>query len=118
MGGKMETDTHADVLERLREVVPMGGAICLVGAGFSVAATDQRGRPIPSTQQLIHEIKTAIDIDQAEQASLADIADFCEDNPERQQTLRSIFINRLTLCNPKCRAEGCGRSTLAIGVHH
>jgi len=96
----MDLGADADMLERLREVVPMGGAICLVGAGFSVAATDQSGTAIPSTQQLILEIKEGIGIDHSEDASLADIADFCDEDAARHQILQRILISRLTLCNP------------------
>jgi hypothetical protein len=97
-------DMHADmdlgVMDRLRETIPMGGAVCLVGAGFSVAATDQKGNSVPSSQELIHEIKAGVGIDPAEDASLADIADFCGDTSDRQKVLRSILIGRLTLCIP------------------
>jgi hypothetical protein len=41
-----------------------------------------------------------VNIDSAEDASLADIADFCEEDPNRQQGLLRILINRLTLCSP------------------
>lgn len=98
----MDIDTVRDVeeLERLRDVVPMGGAICLVGAGFSRAATDQKGEAVPSTQALIQEIKAGVGIDLEEVASLADIADYCDEQPSRQQILHRILVNRLTLCNP------------------
>ena len=98
MGGFMNTDK--DFLERLHEAVPRGGAICLVGAGFSVAATDQQGRTVPTSQTLIQEIKAEVGIDPEEDASLADIADFCEEQPGPQHALRRILVNRLTLCNP------------------
>ena len=93
-------DADTDVLERLRETVPMGGAICLVGAGFSIAANDQNGKAVPSTQKLIGEIKAGVKIDPTEDASLTDIADFCDEHFHRQQVLRRILINRLTLCVP------------------
>jgi hypothetical protein len=93
-------DTEMDALGRLHEVVPMGGAICLVGAGFSMAATDQQGNAVPSSQELIKEIKAAVEIDPAEDASLTDIADFCDGDARRQQILRRILVNRLTLCHP------------------
>ena len=93
-------DEDADMLERMCQAVPMGGAICLVGAGFSMAATDQSGKAVPSSQDLIQEIKAGIKIDQAEEASLTDIADYCEGNARHQQILRRILQNRLTLCCP------------------
>lgn len=86
--------------DRLTEIVLTGGAVCLVGAGFSIAATDQNGETVPSTMDLIKEIKQRVGIDDAEQTSLADIADYCEDVPEREQQLRSLLRSRLTLCNP------------------
>ena len=93
----MEMDA---VLERLREVVPRGGAVCLVGAGFSAGATDQGGNAVPDSQKLIQEIKAAVEIDPAEDATLADIADYCDGHSDRQQALRRILLDRLTLCNP------------------
>lgn len=102
---EMDSNMYADVLERLREVVPMGGAICFVGAGFSLAAADQSGKPVPSSQDLIQEIKEGIKIDQTEDASLTDIADFCEGHPQRQQVLHHLLCSRLTLCNPTVLQE-------------
>jgi hypothetical protein len=49
---------------------------------------------------LIEEIKAGVGIDLAEDASLADIADYCDGQPSRQQILHRILVNRLTLCNP------------------
>ena len=63
-------DAQSLLLDRLREAIPTGGAVCLVGAGFSTAALDQNGRTIPSSQELIEEIKSRIGLDASEQASL------------------------------------------------
>lgn len=86
-------------IERLVDAITRGGAVCLAGAGFSVGATDQSGRPVPSTTELIEEIKAQVDIDKSEEVSLSDIADYCEDNPLRQAALRQLLMKRLTLCN-------------------
>ncbi|MDY6923989.1 MAG: SIR2 family protein [Pseudomonadota bacterium] len=86
--------------DRLTEVILTGGAVCLVGAGYSTAATDQDGVAVPSTTDLIKEIKLAVGIDQSETASLSDIAEYCEDEPEREHKLRLLLMSRLTLCNP------------------
>ncbi|MDI1281393.1 SIR2 family protein [Brevundimonas sp.] len=86
--------------DRLTETVLTGGAVCLLGAGYSIEATDQGGRPVPNTTELIKEIKSAVGISDAEYASLSDIAEYCEEVPERQQLLRKIMLGRLTLCNP------------------
>lgn len=88
------------VLDRLTEVVTAGGAVCLLGAGYSLAGTDQSKRGVPSTSDLISEIKEAVGIAPAEYASLSDVAGYCEDSAAREQMLRRLLISRLTLCNP------------------
>jgi len=93
-------DIDTSLLGRLTETVSMGGAVCLLGAGYSIGATDQNLTPVPSTTDLIKEIKSAVGIEDSENASLIDIADYCEDMPSREQALRSLLIRRLTLCNP------------------
>jgi hypothetical protein len=85
----MEPDV---IFEHLLEVVPMGGAVCLVGAGFSVGATDQRGKTVPDSQKLIKEIMAAVEIDPAEDATLADIADYCRGHSNHQQVLRVSLL--------------------------
>jgi translation initiation factor 2 beta subunit (eIF-2beta)/eIF-5 len=94
----MEVDQAA--LDRLTEIVSMGGAVCLLGAGYSIAATDQNGLAVPSTSDLISEIKKKLGIAPSEYASLSDVADYCEESIEREQALRTLLISRLTLCKP------------------
>lgn len=96
----VEMETEADVLARLSDTIPTGGAVCLLGAGFSTLAFDANGLPVPGVQQLISEIKSAIGIDEEEDASLSDIADFCERDTTLEQKLVRILLNRLTLCTP------------------
>lgn len=91
---------YNEPLERLREAVATGGAVCLLGGGFSIAASDQKGDPIPGSSDLVEELKRAVGIEQDEPATLTDIADFCEDSSELQRTLRLILVNRLTLVRP------------------
>lgn len=86
--------------DRLAEIILTGGAVCLFGAGFSIGGTDQDGKAVPSTTDLIGEIKLAVGIDEADYASLSDIAEYCEETPEREQLLRRLLMSRLTLCNP------------------
>ena len=59
----MDEERNIAALENLREVVPMGGAVCLMGAGFSTTATDQKGKAVPNTSDLIREIKIGVNID-------------------------------------------------------
>lgn len=95
--------------DRLTDIVSTGGAICLLGAGYSTDATDQDGRQVPDTADLIKEIKIAVGIDDADYASLSDIAEYCEEAPQRQHSLRNILINRLTLCNPSDSQKSVAR---------
>jgi hypothetical protein len=92
--------TTDEALERVREVVPNGGAVCLVGAGFSTLAKDQTGHGVPATPELTAEIKAAVGVDPDEEASLSDIADYCETNPVPRQKLRNLLLGRLTLSQP------------------
>ena len=96
---------YNEPLERLREAVATGGAVCLLGAGFSIAASDQKGDPIPGSSDLVEELKQAVGIEQDDPASLTDIADFCEESSELQRTLRLILVNRLTLTRPSAEQQ-------------
>jgi hypothetical protein len=89
-----------DIKARIGAAVPYGGAVCLLGAGFSTLARDQDGNAVPGSGQLVSEIKQALAIDPAEDTSLTDIADFCQDDPARQLLLRRLLLKRLTLCEP------------------
>jgi hypothetical protein len=93
-------DVHDDVVDRLAEIIAAGGAVCLLGAGFASSGTDQDGKPVPSTQALTTEIKEAVGVDATEDVSLTDIADYCDDRPERALSLRRLMLKRLTLCTP------------------
>ena len=93
-------DIDKSLLDRLAETVSMGGAVCLLGSGYSISATDQRNNKVPNTADLIKEIKAEVGIDESEHASLADVADYCEESPDREKSIRQLLINRLTLCNP------------------
>lgn len=85
---------------RTMEVLAAGGAVCLLGAGFAGAGNDHYGQPVPSTQSLISEIKAAIGVDESENVSLSDIADYCDDHAAHALSLRKLMINRLILCQP------------------
>lgn len=93
-------DEAHSLLELACEAVVSGGGVCLLGAGFSTAGKDHSGKDLPSTSDLIHEIKVAIGLEREEVGSLTDITDYCEDRPELQLILRKILLARLTLCKP------------------
>lgn len=87
-------------IDKLIESIALGGAVCLVGAGFSTGATDAYGEPVPSSAGLVSEIKLCAGIDDSEQVGLTDIADYCEEDNVRSTALRKLLIKRLTLCKP------------------
>lgn len=96
---------HADIIERLRDGVLTGGAVCLLGAGFSLTATDALGQPIPSSVDLAEELKRTVGIDEDDPATLTDIADFCEASPDLQRQLRRLLITRLTQTRPSASQQ-------------
>ncbi|SFK15986.1 SIR2-like domain-containing protein [Sphingomonas sp. NFR04] len=82
------------------EAVVSGGAVCLLGAGFATAGKDHNGKDVPSTSELIVEIKNAIGLQGEPVNNLADIADYCEDRADLNLELRKLLLSRLTLCQP------------------
>jgi hypothetical protein len=93
-------DEALSPLELACEAVVSGGAVCLLGAGFSTAGQDHSGEGLPSTTDLIREIKVAIGLEHEDVGGLADITDYCEDRPELQLILRKLLLDRLTLSKP------------------
>jgi hypothetical protein len=91
---------QAELLTEAVRLIGAGGAICLVGAGFSRMAVDQQDQPIPSSLQLATEIRSLAGIDSDEEASLSDIADFCEDDLGLRRGLQGLLLSRLTLSKP------------------
>jgi hypothetical protein len=91
---------HIELEDSLRTAVSSGGAVCLIGAGFSRLAADAQGNPVPSTEELTGEIKHALGIDRSETANLSEIADFAEENSTSLIVLRKLLINRLTVTAP------------------
>lgn len=87
-------------VEKLQTAVASGAAVCLVGAGFSRLALDAYGNSVPSTEDLINEIKIQLDIDSDESVNLAEIADFAEESPDGISLIRKILIARLTETKP------------------
>ena len=75
-----------------------GSAICLLGAGFSLNATDGYGDPVPSTSDLEQEICEMIGISKDEGGSLSDLAEYCQSNPDLGAKFRELLIRRLTMC--------------------
>lgn len=93
-------DDELTFIEQVCEAVVSGGAVCLLGAGFATAGKDHAGKDIPSTSDLILEIKTAIGLEHEQVGNLADIADYCENQADLQLKLRKLLLARLTLCQP------------------
>lgn len=87
-------------IQRLRTAVASGAAVCLVGAGFSRAGRDSRGRQVPSTEGLTQEIKDCLQIDSNEAASLGEIAEYASDSAEDVARIRQLLLARLTVTSP------------------
>ena len=88
------------ILEEALNSLGTGSAICFLGAGFAADATDQTGKNIPTTEQLASEICDLIGIARADRGSLADLADYCQNDIDLAPKLKTLLINRLTHCNP------------------
>lgn len=89
-------------LEKLEEAINRisnGGAVCFLGAGFSIGGFDSNGDPIPDTQKLEAEIAALID-DDDEPGNFMELADFCESDPELKIKLRNLLVKRLTFTVP------------------
>lgn len=84
----------------IKSAVSSGAAVCLFGAGFSRLASDGYGSPVPTTEDLTREIKSALEIEESENANLAEMADFAEDTPVGAAKLREILLARLTCTSP------------------
>lgn len=97
---KDDMDGEHSFLDQVCEAVVSGGAVCLLGAGFAAAGKDHAGVDVPSTTDLIAEIKRAIGLEHEEVGSLSDVTDYCEDRPDLQLILRKLLLERLTLCQP------------------
>lgn len=85
------------LLERIYNVVG-GSAVCFLGAGFSNGATDSKGKKVPSSQDLTAEIRELTQIEGEEDASLSDLAEYCEADRNLKEKLNQLLIERLTLC--------------------
>lgn len=78
-----------------------GGAICFLGAGFSLLATDSDNKPLPSTFDLASELRLMSGMDAKNQASLSDLAEYCESDPDLRKKLQVLLVKRLTKTKPK-----------------
>lgn len=87
-------------IENVCEAVVSGGTVCLLGAGFSIAGKDYAGANIPTSSELISEIRSAIGLNGEPVSNLSDIADFCEDDADLKLKLSKLLLKRLTLCVP------------------
>lgn len=85
--------------EAINELIN-GSAICLLGAGFSMGATDSVGQAIPSAKDLGNEICEIANLENEESASLSDLADYCEGDSKVFSDLTKLLMKRLTLCKP------------------
>lgn len=90
--GEYLTESLLDVIGK--------SAVCFLGAGFSLGAKDKSGNQVPDTESLCNEIKTLASINIKENASLSDLADYCQNNKLLKGKLNQLLINRLTLCEP------------------
>jgi len=89
-----------DELNDISAAIRSGAAICLLGAGFARMAQDAHGQQVPTTEELTSELKSSLQIDEKENVSLSDIADFADEQPAGRNKLRAILMERLTLCKP------------------
>lgn len=89
-----------EVFEQIRYAIESRSAICLLGAGFSIGATDGSGRNLPSVSELTQEIKIALEIPEEEIITLADAADIAQDSIHEKKNLNSLLIQRLTSTQP------------------
>ncbi len=97
------------LLDQLREAInetAYGGAVCFLGAGFSLGGSDSRGRPVPSTKDLEAEIRKISGLPDNDESRLSDLADYCEATAEGVARLRSLLIERLTFCTATKAQKG------------
>ena len=88
-----------ELLEEAINGISSGGAICFLGAGFSRDATDGYGIGVPSAAKLAEEIYDLIGASEDEDASLADLADYCHNDSELAPKLNELLARRLTVCD-------------------
>lgn len=93
-------DIDQSITLKLSNAIGGGGAICLLGAGFSIGAKDSDGLDIPSSSKLTKELMGISEIDSEEEPSLTDIADYCEGDPALRIKMRNLLMSRLTLAKP------------------
>lgn len=99
----MSIDPNEELREKLdatRHAIDSGAAVCLLGAGFSLGATDANDRPIPTAYGLAEELKDLFSIPRTEQISLSEVAEFADEDPTLRLELTKYLINRLTSCKP------------------
>lgn len=77
-----------------------GAAVCFIGAGFSLGASTAQGFAIPSVSELTAEIWDIIGDTPDPNASLSDLADFCEQDDIKSGKLRDLLISRFTYSVP------------------
>jgi len=90
-----------DLLEEAINDLSSGAAVCFLGAGFSLDAYDSSGKShVPSVEELCSEICKFPGLQSEQGASLTDLADYCEQDDQLKPRLRSLLLQRLTLCQP------------------
>jgi hypothetical protein len=77
-----------------------GSAICFLGAGFSYGAKTATGGEVPGVPQLSLSIREMAGLGHGEDASLSDLADYCEQNTVLSINLRELLVRDLTNCSP------------------
>ena len=92
----MKDELLAEAINDLRG----GAAICFLGSGFTWGAKDAKGRDIPDVKTLRDEIRDLADLFGGDDASLTDLAEYCEENSGLSLKLQSHLVERLTLTQP------------------
>lgn len=89
-----------DILDEAIDNLTSASAICFLGAGFARDAIDTNGIKVPSTEDLEQEICNLIGVPREDGGTLADLADYCQNDSDLAQKLNLLLINRLTHCTP------------------
>ncbi|MBL6431705.1 MAG: SIR2 family protein [Alphaproteobacteria bacterium] len=75
-----------------------GAAICFLGAGFSIGATIAYKKEIPQVDELTSLIWDIIGPPSIPNATLTDLAEYCETDDEKKGKLNDLLMKNYTLC--------------------
>jgi len=100
-----------DVLDEAINDIVSGAAVCFVGSGFSKGATDAEGLDVPDVAELCREICAFPGLEGEVGAPLTDLAEYCEKSNHLRNSLTSLLLKRLTLCQRiECAKEDHGNA--------